>query len=205
MDQSRSREIEKEKQKMNTTTLLISALFITAQSMAAIQVNSTPKTGKVEFEAVGKPSMIKIKGTGEGVTSKLHVDKNKVAGEITFKLDSLKTGIEMRDEHMKNKYLEVLKNPTAKITINGMTMPAEWTLQNPAVTNAAFKAKLNLHGVEKEITGALTIAGKDLQTNAEFEIKLSDFGIEIPQYLGIKVADLVKIKISVDKMTAIKL
>ena len=60
------------------------------------------------------------------------------------------------------------------------------------------------HGVEKEITGVYNIESGQLKSSAQFEIKLSDFNIDIPVYLGVKVADVVKINVFFDKMNLSK-
>lgn len=61
--------------------------------------------GTVKFFAVGNPSAIRIDGVGAGPEGKLEVvadDKNsKMAGQFIFDLNSLNSGIEMRDSHMK--------------------------------------------------------------------------------------------------------
>lgn len=186
------------------TTLLAAVLLLGPLAQAVIEVKTLPVSGKVQFEAIGRPSMIKIKGEGEGATSRLQLSQNKISGEITFNLDTLKTGIGLRDEHMKEKYLQVKTHPLAKLRFNDFQLPLSWTLQNPALTTANFRATLSLHGIDREITGTYTIEGTQLKSKAQFEIKLSDFKIDIPVYMGVKVADVVKINVTFDKMNVIK-
>ncbi|MBK7889972.1 MAG: YceI family protein [Bdellovibrionales bacterium] len=59
-----------------------------------------------------------------------------------------------------------------------------------------FQGKLSLHGVEKPITGIAEVdTTKDSPSvSTEFKVLVSDFKIDIPTYLGIKVADEVTIK-----------
>lgn len=187
------------------TTLMTLALLLAAQtSLAAIELKTSKTAGLIEFEATGRPSMIKIKGHGEGATSKFILAGNQLKGVVSFNLDSLKTGIDLRDEHMKEKYLKTKTNPTALMKIPSVTLPAGWSLQNAEVKNLAFNAILRLNGVEKAIKGQLNIGAAPLSSQAEFEIKLSDFQIEIPQYLGIKVADTVKIKVALNNIETAK-
>ena len=184
--------------------IFLTILLASQLATAAIEVKSTAVNGKVLFEATGRPSMIKIKGEGEGAVSNLQLNQNKISGEIFFKLESLKTGIGLRDEHLKEKYLQVKTNPVARLTIKELVLPAAWSLQNATVVETAFHAILNLHGVEKEITGVYNIESGQLKSSAQFEIKLSDFNIDIPVYLGVKVADVVKINVFFDKMNLSK-
>ena len=175
--------------------ILIMGLFISQTAFSAILIKSQPNASEIQFEAIGRPSMIKIKGVGNALASSINLNQNSLSGVIAFSLTSLKTGIDLRDEHMKEKYLQVKKYPYAKLTINQLSLPASWSLKNPKVSSLPFKAQLQLHGVTKDVTGSFVIEDEKLKTNAEFEINLSDFGIEIPSYLGVKVADVVKINV----------
>jgi hypothetical protein len=185
---------------MKNRILITLITLVSLSATAAIQLKSNPKDGMVEFEAIGRPSMLKIKGVGEGVTSNLQFENSMLTGDIRFSLKSLKTGIELRDEHLLNKYLQVSQFAEAKLIFNRFNLPKDFSIANPAVTNQPFKALLNLHGVQKEVSGFYSVTTANLVSKATFEIKLSDFNIEIPSYLGIKVADMVKIKVSLNKL-----
>jgi polyisoprenoid-binding protein YceI len=180
------------------------AMLLLCNGALASEIKTISKEGKVEFEAIGRPSMIKIKGVGEGVNANLKVNVNKISGDVVFKLASLNTGIDLRDEHMKEKYLQVKEFPQAKIEFTEFQMPAGWTLKSLKVASSSFRATLTLHGVKKEITGLYSIDAAQLKSTASFEIKLTDFKIEIPTYLGVKVADVVKINVSIDRLNIIQ-
>jgi len=187
---------------MRVLKVFLTGVFIFGlYANAALQLKSVPQDGLVEFEAIGRPSMIKIKGQGAGVSSSLEIANNKLNGEIKFNLKSLKTGIDLRDEHMLNKYLQVGQFPEAKLTLSSFPLPQNWSLKNPIVNQAPFKAKLTLHGIEREILGLYSIESADLAAKASFEIKITDYNIELPSYLGVKVTDLVKVKVLLNKIT----
>lgn len=154
-----------------------------------------PSQGSVVMEAVGRPAMVKIKGTGEGPQGSLTIKEGKVSGEITFSLSTLKTGIDLRDEHMKNKYLEIDKHPKATLTLKDVQLPKTWSKEKPQVAEVPFKGELTLHGEKKSVEGTFEVtSGKELK--AKMEIKISDFKIAVPSYLGITVADTVKVQIT---------
>jgi hypothetical protein len=96
-----------------------------------------------------------------------------------FSLDSLKSGVELRDEHMKKKYFETEEFPLAKI-------------KNAEGSGGTFRAELELRGVRKEIKGTYTISGEQLI--ASFSTKMSDFKIPKASYMGIGAKDEVKIE-----------
>jgi polyisoprenoid-binding protein YceI len=189
---------------MKSILSIIVIMFLSQTCIAAIELKTNKSAGQIEFEATGRPSMIKIKGQGEGATSKFILDGNQLKGVVIFNLNSLKTGIELRDQHMKEKYLKTKSNPTALMKIPPFNLPVGWSLQNADLKNLAFNAILKLNGVEKTVQGQLSIAGAPLSSQAEFEIKLSDFQIEIPEYLGVKVADTVKVKVTLSNIETVK-
>lgn len=182
-------------------SLFLSLCFFSLAAQAELSLKTNPQQGKVEFEAIGKPSMLKIKGEGEGAVADFKVTAQTVNGEIHFDVNTLKTGIELRDEHMKTKYLHVKDHPRAILRIKDLKLPDTWSIKNAALKEQTFKGVMTLHGQQKEVTGTFTIGSNKLDGTAEFEIKLSDFKVDIPQYLGVKVADIVKVKVSFNEMT----
>lgn len=180
---------------MKFLILLFSLVF---QVSHAMQLK--PSSGRVQFEAVGRPSMMKIKGTGAGPEGPLKIQDGKVSGDLKFALSTLDTKIELRNEHMKEKYLETKKYPEAVLSLKELSLPATWSLTNPVVKESPFSATLDLHGVKKDITGTFSISG-NTTLEARFEIKISDFKIDIPSYLGITVADTVKVQVVVDELS----
>lgn len=112
------------------------------------------------------------------------VTGNKVSAKnIVVDLKSMSTGLDLRDDHAKNKYMEVGKYPEAVlIEANG--------------ENGKGTGKLKFHGKENAISGTYTIQGGKM-LNATFKIKLSDYGISDISYKGIGVEDEVKIEVQV--------
>jgi polyisoprenoid-binding protein YceI len=185
------------------------ALVLTSNVFAASSVTFDPAKGSVKFVAVGHPRAVQIEGKSSGFSGTLAIasegKSNKASGDLTFDLDSLTTGISMRDHHMKEKYLETGKFKSAKLSFKDLLVPAELLSSEKgkdkaSVKDMAFKGTLNLHGVDKEITGKADVAqdGTKITVNATFTIKLSDFKIDIPTYLGITVADEVNITATSD-------
>lgn len=117
------------------------------------------------FEA--KSSSIKgnAKKAGAGVT----------AQGIVLPLASLTTGMGLRDNHMKDKYLEVKKYPNAEVV----------TAQG---ANGKGKATIKIRGVAKEWEGSYRVISDKL-LEATFTIKLSDYNITGIRYLGAGVKD----------------
>ncbi len=120
-----------------------------------------------------------MKATGSATVS-----GNKVSAKnIVVDLKSMTTGLDLRDDHAKNKYMEVSKYPEA-------------VLVEAVGENGKGTGKLKFHGKENPISGTFTVQGGKM-LNATFKIKLSDYGISDISYKGIGVEDEVKVEVQV--------
>jgi len=146
----------------------------------------------------------KISGTIDLDTENLESDPLVI---IEVDLGSFDTGIEMRNTHMRSeKYLYVEKYP--KAVFKGTKLKtAQTKLSDGETTTATVTGIMSLHGVEKEmdLTGEITYikeseatkqargAGDWIHITAEFKLKLTDFNIEIPQFLFLKMSNDIRI------------
>ena len=147
------------------------------------------KAGKVEFLAIGKPSFLKVRGVGSAPSGTLKLKGTKASGEFTFELSSLDTEIALRNEHMKDKYLEVGKFPKATIRFQDA--------ETKDGTKTSVAAELELHGVKKPVVleAELKPDGETKKASGSFKFKLTDFSIAIPSHLGVTIADEVTVNI----------
>ena len=106
---------------------------------------------------------------------------NYIAKDLSLDLNTFKSGLELRDNHAKEKYLEVKKFPTA-------------TIIEASGTNGKGTGKLKIKDKIHDVSGTYKINGQNLV--AEFTIKLSDFGISEINYKGVGVEDEVKIEVT---------
>jgi len=117
-------------------------------------------------------------------------------GEIAVDLASLDTGIGLRNQHLREKYLEVSKGPgfdravLSEIRLDDADGEA-------FLGKTGFAGKLLLHGVSHEVTGTAQVQkeGAETRVEATFPLTLTDFGIEPPEYLGVGVASKLLAKI----------
>jgi len=185
---------------MKKTTVLIAALLsLSSLSFASQEMAFTPEQGKVEFLAKGWPALLKIKGKSSGPEGKVTIKDNKASGTIKLNLASFKTGISLRDDHMKNNYLHVKKFPEALLKISNVELPKDLK------GKSKFTGILSLHGVDKPVSGKLSMKGVKkgkAKLKAEFDIKISEFAIEIPSFKGVTVAEDVSIKLTSDVLVS---
>ncbi len=183
---------------MKTIAAVLTSLF--ALSTFAASEQTLPITGgSVGFLAIGKPSAIKIRGKGAAPQGEIHIAGKEVTGEFTFDENSLTTGIDLRDHHMKEKYLQTDKYPTAKFKITKLTLPSDFSPNGFKAEKVPLEGELTLHGVTKPVKGTATIASNAGNANGhiEFETQITDYKIDIPSYMGVKVADQVNVDVDV--------
>lgn len=116
--------------------------FSLAVAFATTELKSMPSESEVTFDAIGRPSMLRIKGKGTGVSGTFTIDKQIVSGTTTFSLETLKTGIELRDEHMREKYLHTKQFPEAVLTLIAVSLPPNFSSTKPLVGVSDFTGKL---------------------------------------------------------------
>jgi polyisoprenoid-binding protein YceI len=115
-----------------------------------------------------------------------------IGGSLQVKLDTLETGIGIRDKHMLDNYLEIGKGDGYNTAV----------LENIQIENVdgkgTFKGTLNLHGQKREVVGTAALVRKDggVQVEAQFPIKVSEFQIPKPTYLGVGVRDEIQVKVN---------
>ena len=119
-------------------------------------------------------------------------EQGAARGALKVELQTLETGISVRDRHMKNNYLEVEKGPEFS------TAMLEDIRVEKLEGKTVFSAMLSLHGQKKKVTGAAELQEKDgkVRVQAQFPVKVSEFEIPAPTYLGVGVRDEIQIKVS---------
>jgi hypothetical protein len=120
-----------------------------------------------------------------------------LAGEISVDLKTLDTGIGLRNEHLRSKYLEVGRGPgfdralLSEIRL-GDADPRGFE------GKTSFSAAIVLHGVKQAVAGQAAIRreGPAVRVEASFPVVISRFGIPKPQYLGVGVQDEVNVQVT---------
>lgn len=168
------------------------------KSVQKIAFNSDQGNARIEFRALVKPGSIKIVGKSETLKGGLAYDQGKISGKLTTPLDQFDTGINSRNRHMREKYLETSKFPEAELTLSRLEI-----LDRPVnasqfkYENLPFEGKLLLHGVEKPVSGTATLQreGTILMVDAFFKIKISDHGINQPSFAGVTMQDEIEVTV----------
>jgi polyisoprenoid-binding protein YceI len=120
----------------------------------------------------------------------------KLTGEITLDLVTIDTGISLRNQHLREKYLEVAKGRgfdhavLSDVAVNDAAGP---DFQG----RSAFTGALLLHGVQGRVTGTAEFrrSGAGVRVDASFPLALTDFAIVPPEYLGVGVGNKVIVRV----------
>ncbi|NBT57811.1 YceI family protein [bacterium] len=150
---------------------------------------------KTEFEGTGKPSLLKIHGSSEKKLDGAFVfEGRKLSVKAVFDLNGLDTGIELRNEHMKDRYLEVKKFPKAELIIREIHLPTEFASSSFSFSGP-FQGVLQLHGATHPVSGTIEakVDGEILEAACSFSLSIRDFKIQRPSYANISMTDDVKV------------
>ena len=160
-------------------------MWIAIWSILALSEPLKVTKSTVSFLAVGRPAMIKIRGTGDCLAGEFKVSGKELLISAECDLRKISTGIDLRDTHMRDKYLEVKDFPKAFFT--GSTAFKEG--------KSPLQGKLKVHGVEVPINGEVT--GEKDKWTFEFKTKVTDHKISVPEYLKIKVAEDILVTVEI--------
>jgi polyisoprenoid-binding protein YceI len=119
-----------------------------------------------------------------------------LSGEITVDLATIDTGIGLRNQHLRDKYLEISRGrgfDKAVLSEIRLDQAEGEGFQG----KTAFAGKLLLHGASRDVAGTAEIRreGSATHVDASFPLTLTDFGIEPPEYLGVGVANKLLVKV----------
>lgn len=125
------------------------------------------------------------------------------AGTLRVDLVPLDTGIELRNNHLRETYLEVARGERfrhAALTGIELAVPLP---PDAARHKTPFSGTLSLHGVERAIAGKAELSRRDgrLHVQAAFSLSLKVFDIPPPRYLGVGVRDEVGILVTFDAVS----
>lgn len=156
------------------------AAYAALGSASGVGVKFVAK-GPAGVSIVGQSNQLSVTDDGQQLT-------------IVVPLAPLKTGIDLRDRHMKEKYLEVPKYPNAELRVDRKALVL------PAAGQKAEKSasgELKLHGKAKRETVQYTAThdATGYAVSGTMHINMKDYGVEVPSYLGVTVKPEVDISV----------
>ncbi len=165
-------------------SVLASALLLTpSAALAGLKVDSTIAAPKITFHANGEPGALDI----DAVTNECTAADDGTTLTFTVPLGKLDTGIELRDEHMKDKFLLVGTYPNA--TLSFAKSNIAWPTELGKSAKGKLEAQFTAHGVTKPVSVTYDVSKtkQGYKATASFGYDISQHGIDVPSYLGVTV------------------
>ena len=166
--------------------------------LAATIAATIPSTAGAQLVRSGSPDL-SFTATGPaglnivGKTSELTISDATTTITVTVPLSTLSTGIDLRDRHMKEKYLETGKYPTAVLQVE----KAKLKVPTPGTD---IEGKLSLHGVTRTVRVHYSANGSSdkATVTGTVHVNMKEFGINVPSYLGVTVKPDVDVSVQFD-------
>ncbi len=135
-------------------------------------------------------------------------DLSHAMGKVSVNLNVLKSGIDLRDEHIRSEmWLNTAKFPNAEFKLKSISGASSLADSKP--TSVKLHGTFTVHGVSKDVVANAKLtyfkesaktkgkmAGNLLKVKANFEIKLGDYGVMIPKMVVGKLDQNIKVSVA---------
>jgi polyisoprenoid-binding protein YceI len=186
-------------------SLVVAAcVAVPATSYAEATTHVIGGDGKSKATFVSDAPLETMTGTTDQVTGSLTVDPSdisKTTGDFKAPVKSLRTGNDLRDEHLQGDgWLDAKKNPFIHFEITEVVLGKKGNneLKQGKDKKVEVKGKFTAHGVTQLVTakGTVNWSGSEIRIKADFPVNLTDHDISVPSIVRLKVAN--EIQVSVD-------
>jgi polyisoprenoid-binding protein YceI len=173
--------------KVRAITNLILLLLLVPAVLPA-QVFET-QTGDILF--LSEAPLETIKGRSSDLVGQVNLEENIL--DFYVDMNTFKTGIKLRDEHLRENYIETDKFPFAEF-YGKIIVPddARDLLEVAAKDSATVKVRgdFSIHGVTNtlETEGKVLVSEKEFHLRTTFIIRLEDYDIPVPQIVFYKLS-----------------
>lgn len=160
------------------------AFFIVLAFLCGAPAFAETLEADVSWKAVGNPGLVSINAEGGKAKGKFEHVGATVIGTVECDAASFTTANSMRDEHMRDKYLEVAKFPKITLVFDPFKSDKDFV----------WTGKLTIKGATHEVKGTGSIDGA--KVTAKFTVDITQYPeIGVPSWLGITVAKDVEVNV----------
>jgi polyisoprenoid-binding protein YceI len=187
-----------------TVSLLLSSILIPSGSFGQ-EPGKNVLPARVTFTVETNVKALTIHGASEQAAVSLEVEKSGTAILLkdvaaSIPVSTLKTGMELRDKHMRERIFLAQDGTTPDVTFKAAQASCQ------AATECAVKGELQLRGTSRPATLLLklveTLPGQ-FEARGEMVVRFSEFGIAIPNQFGVKVQDEVRVAVDCKAKSAL--
>ncbi|MFQ5738259.1 MAG: YceI family protein [Acidobacteriota bacterium] len=154
-----------------------------------------------------------IVGTTNQIEGTITVDpetlrSTSTTGAFSVDLSALRTGISLRDSHMREHYLQTSEYPKASFVLQRIKKSSASKLTPNETVQLVAEGTFELHGVKRKVEVPIEITylpesnstmsklpGNLLRVKANFEVRLSDYQIQRPKMVLLKVGEVAHVSL----------
>jgi polyisoprenoid-binding protein YceI len=168
---------------------------------AEFVIDPTATTDTVYFRSTAKLEFIEGKTTiidGHFSCIPAHLDSG-IAGVVKVDLRTLKTGIDTRDEHMRERHLHTEEYPFAYFELASLSGIGQ-ALGAGATDSGAVDGWFYIHGVKRKLQAAIWVtyqpepAREKVTIRTKFQLLLDEYDIPRPKALFMKLAEKIDVE-----------
>lgn len=140
-----------------------------------------------------------VHGESRALQGSIEMDpENWVAttGSVAVDIDTLRTGIDQRDEDMRVEFVQASRFPKAILTIEKIERPSQGSLSANSSVKGDVHGTFEVHGVRRKITFPINITREGVSTiraAGTFLVPFADYSIPRPSRLFLKLGDQAKV------------
>jgi polyisoprenoid-binding protein YceI len=162
----------------------------------------TGHANKNQIQFISKSVVEDFEGTASQFHGNLTLDSSKpglaLRGIISVAVDSMQTGISLRDTHLRSRdWMDSSRYPALRFEIDPAARNKA-VQKSPNEWSTVIEGTLTIKGRSKKIQVpvSLKLAGEELTVKGAFSVPLEDFGIHGPsamKIIGVKVSPNVQV------------
>jgi polyisoprenoid-binding protein YceI len=189
------------RQILRRTSLASIVLLLATTLHADSRTYTIAKGGNNVAEFHAEDTYDSFDGKTSDVTGTIVADPANPAGssvQVIINIDSLDTGVSLRNKEMRERYLQTDKFSTATFKSVSVTGPASIAPNQPV--EISVTGDIMIHGVTKRITipvRVVLIPEGRIHATSNFKIHMPDFGINVPHTILVTVDDEVPVRLDV--------
>jgi len=175
---------------------------LVALSSAPTAFAQSWEVGRIRTTFVSEAPLETINGSSETGSGSVTLDPSNVAatrGTITVPVSSLRTGIELRDEHLRGSdWLNGGQHPNLRLEITGASGASSLTANQEA--RVTLRGRLTVNGRTNDVTVNARVrwdGGDTIQAICTFRLRLPDYGISVNAAVRQKVSDDIRLNVRV--------
>lgn len=193
---------------LRSMTLVAAIVFAQHLETAAAQTRTYEvQRGESRIQWVSDAPLERVTGVTTAVHGTLQIDPQDLSsarGTVHVDVAEMRTGIDLRDEHLRGPdWLDAGSHPRATLEITGVEGASQ--LRPNEVQRVTIRGRFSLHGVTREISAETQIrlipatgdAPMLIRAQASFDIQLSDYQVSISAPVRLKVANQIRINITI--------